>query len=169
MSLPKVFENLVKIGVKIVHNKETGKKKVTGMPNGWQNLTESKYNDQDNYAILTGKLNDLFVIDLDNKGDFIAKSWFEQNFFNLGDPSKFPTLVTQTINGGYHVYYRYNDSIKNRNNFLGKNIDILVDKKCVYEGKNYTVLNPNCAISKLPADKLHLFNQPRFELHPCLH
>ena len=130
-----MFDKYIKYGVKIT--RKDGKKRVTGIPKNWQKLTESSFNNQDNFAILTGKLNDILVIDIDNKEDMPGKAWFEET---LGPIDELNTLVTKTINGGYHIYYKFNESIKNSNNFLGKHIDVLVTGKCVYEGKGYTVI-----------------------------
>lgn len=134
----KSLEKLVKIGIEL--KIENGKKKVT-LPKNWTNITKSIYNNESNYAILTGKLNDIIVVDLDNKEpDFIGLNWFETEF---GELSNLNTLVTKTVNNGYHIYFKYNPKIKNKNNFKNLHVDILSDNKCVYEGTNYTVLFDN--------------------------
>lgn len=56
------FENMIKFGVKIT--RKNGKKSVSGMPQKWPDLTSSVYNNEVNYAILTGKTNDIIVVDL---------------------------------------------------------------------------------------------------------
>ena len=41
------------------------------------NFKQSQYNNEQNFAILTGKVNDIIVIDLDNKDPtFIGLNWF---------------------------------------------------------------------------------------------
>ena len=105
----KHFEELIKIGIKI--KLKDGKKSVS-MPKKWQEFTESKYNGEANFAILTGKTNDIIVIDLDNKDpEFIGKKWFEENFGSLESCN---TLVTETMNKGYHIYFKYNERFKNK-------------------------------------------------------
>lgn len=157
----KFFNPLVKIGINLTID-ENGKKTVIGMPKKWVSLKESVYNNEQNYAILTGELNDIIVIDLDNKGDFPSKEWFETNFFPLEKGLK-DTVVTQTVSGGYHVYFKYTNKLKNRNDYLGKSIDILCDKKCVYEGKGYNILSNTKKVRKLTNDEITLLTQRKSE------
>ena len=146
-----MFENFIKIGVKFP-------KSNVKLPKNWQKLEESKYNNEDNFAILTGKVNDIIVIDLDNKESlFKGKKWFEENF---GEISKLNTLVTKTINNGYHIYYKYTAELKNTLNYKGMYIDILSDKRCVYEGKGYEVLNNN-NISFLDDNQIKLLKETK--------
>lgn len=127
---PKVYFG---VNVKIKNNK-----KVLTPPNNWVNLSKPLYNNESNIGILCGEVNDFFVIDLDNKDeDFSGLKWFESTFGNLNSLN---TLITKTINNGYHIYFKYNSLIKNKNNFKGLHIDILSDKKFVLEGKNYSIL-----------------------------
>jgi hypothetical protein len=94
------------------------------------------YNNEDNFAIVTGKLNDIIVIDLDYKDpQFTAYQWFIQHFGSLDDVD---TLVTKTINNGFHIYFKYTDQIMRA--FTKINIDILSDKYHVTEGKGYSVV-----------------------------
>ena len=100
------MDNLIKFAVTITNDTTLGKKKVSGMPKNWNNLKESKYNNEDNFAVLTGKTNDIIVIDLDRKDtEFIGLEWFENN---IGKISDIDTLVTKTINNGYHIFFKYN-------------------------------------------------------------
>jgi hypothetical protein len=149
-----MFEKYIRYGVTI--SNVNGKKTVTGIPKNWQKLTKSIYNNEKNFAILSGKLNDIMVIDIDNKKGMPGKQWFEEN---IGNISELDTLVTQTINGGFHVYYKYNNEVKNSNNFLGKHIDVLVDSKCVYEGFGYSVIVNKEPMEMDPATVL-LFKKP---------
>ncbi len=115
---PKVYFG---VNVKIKNNK-----KVLTPPNNWVNLSKPLYNNESNIGILCGEVNDFFVIDLDNKDeDFSGLKWFESTFGNLNSLN---TLITKTINNGYHIYFKYNSLIKNKNNFKGLHIDILSDK-----------------------------------------
>lgn len=147
------FSDFVKIGVNIAVDNH-GKKKVSSLPKKWQELTSSIYNNELNYAVLAGQINDIIVVDLDNKGDFPGKKWFEDNFFNLESNNE--TLVTSTISGGYHVYFKYNSQVINKNNYLNLNIDILSNKKCVYEGYRYDIISNTTTIKQLTESDIKL-------------
>ena len=132
------FINLIKFGV-------TFPKKSVKFPKEWQKITQSIYNNESNFAVLTGKINNIIVIDLDrdknNKNNFIALEWFEEN---IGTLDTINTLVTKTINEGYHIFFKYpGNIIKNKINCGGKFIDILTDDKCVFQGDNYDILYNN--------------------------
>ena len=116
-NITKITEKYIKFGLSV--SLIDGKKKVSGFPTGWQKLTESVYNGELNFGILTGEVNDIVVLDLDvNKdtGVLLSKDWFNTNFFDLDNISNYPTLVTRTISGGYHVYYKYNKRLRTRLN-----------------------------------------------------
>ena len=141
------FKDMIKIGI-------TFPKKNVRLPKNWQKLTESKYKNEVNYAILTGKVNDIIVIDLDNKDpEFVGKVWFEDHFGKLEELN---TLVTHTINNGFHVYFKYTNLLKNKLNYKNLNIDILVDNKCVYEGQGYSIVR-NEEIRALSEEEMNLF------------
>ena len=126
------FTNMIKIGV--VFPKSNVK-----LPKNWTKLTESVYNDEVNFAVLTGKINDIIVIDLDKKEEeFMALKWVEENLGSLDDIN---TLITKTVNQGYHLFFRYTTKLKNVINAGGKNIDILSDKKCCYQGVGYDIVS----------------------------
>lgn len=140
------FINKIKIGLDLSLGKDKAK-----LPKLWNTITSSIYSAEPNYAILTGKINDLIVIDLDNKDpDFIGLHWFEKNFSTIDNIN---TLVTKTINNGYHIYFKYNNKLSNKINMFNLNIDILTDKRCVYEGFRYNVVN-NSIIRELTDDEL---------------
>lgn len=155
-----IFDDFIKIGIKLTI--KDGKKKVIGMPKKWTEVTSSRYANEENFAILTGKVNDIIVVDLDNKNDFPGKEWFELNFFKL-DVGLTNTIVTSTVSGGYHVYFKYSEKVQNRNNYLDKNIDILVNNKCVYEGKGYKVISNTKKIMVLSDEQVKLLNQRKTE------
>jgi phage/plasmid-associated DNA primase len=145
-----VFKDFIKFGVTI--DIVDGKKKTSAMPKNWNKLTESIYKGEDHFAVLTGKINDVLVIDLDRKDDeFIGLEWFERNFSKL---SELNTLVTETINGGYHIYFKFTDQIKNVNNFGNLHIDILGNDKCCYQGKKYPVIYNGTDNVTLPANSV---------------
>ena len=130
--MSKPFLNMVKIGV-------TFPKCNVKLPKGWTKFTQSIYNNEDNFAILTGHVNDIIVIDLDKKDDlFVGLEWIETY---LGALNKLNTLVTKTINNGFHIFFKYTSKLKNTINCGNKYIDILSDKKCCYQGIGYDILH----------------------------
>lgn len=142
------FDDKIKIGIDM----SLGKKSIT-LPKNWNKITESIYNNEANYAILTGKLNNIIVIDLDNKDpEFIGFKWFIENFDKIENIN---TLVTKTLNNGYHIYFKYNHNVKNKLNMNNLNIDILTDNKCCYQGVNYPIVN-NSIIRELTENELKL-------------
>ncbi len=142
------FVNKIKIGIDLSLGKANAK-----LPKSWNKITKSVYNNEPNFAILTGKTNDIIVIDLDNKDpEFIGLKWFEENFGKLQDIN---TLITKTINNGYHIYFKYNSLLTNKINMKNLNIDILTDTRCVYEGLHYTIFNESL-IRELSEDELEI-------------
>jgi len=126
---------MIKIGIELNH---ADGKKSARLPMNWTELKESKYNGEKNFAILTGAVNDTLVIDIDKKNaEFNGLKWFEEKFGSISDMD---TLVTRTINGGYHVYFKYCDKLRNRINMNNLHIDILGDKRCAFEGEGYEVI-----------------------------
>lgn len=94
------FESMIKIGIELNH--ADGKKSVR-LPLNWTETKESKYNGEKNIAILTGEVNDIIVVDIDKKdAEFKGLKWFEERY---GKIDQMNTLVTKSINGGYHVYF----------------------------------------------------------------
>jgi Bifunctional DNA primase/polymerase, N-terminal len=125
------LEEMVKIGV-------TFPKENVKLPSKWNELKKSRYNGEKNYAVLCGKVNNVLVVDLDKKEDtFKGLKWFEDN---IGKLNEINTFVTKTINGGYHIYFKYTKKLKNTNNANNMHIDILSDNKCCYQGEGYQVL-----------------------------
>jgi putative DNA primase/helicase len=128
------FQNKVRIGIDM----SDGKKSVK-LPKNWNDITASIYNGEENFAVLTGKVNDIVVVDLDKKNDkFEGLKWFEDNCGQLSDLN---TLVTKTLNDGFHVYFKYNELLKNKINVNNLHIDILTDKRCAFEGARYNVIH----------------------------
>ena len=128
------FSKLVRIGIDMSH----GKDKVV-LPSKWNELTDSIYNGEDNFMVLTGIINDIIVIDLDKKdNDFKGLQWFEEAF---GRISEINTLVTRSLNGGYHVFFKYHSNFnKKKQNVGGLHIDILSNGSGCYQGKGYDIV-----------------------------
>ena len=128
------FADFVKIGIDMSHGKASVK-----LPKNWTELKNSVYNGEPNYAILTGETNGVVVVDIDKKSEaFEGLVWFNTHF---GDIHAQDTLVTKTINGGYHVYFQYDPRIKTQLNKSKLHIDVLVNKRCAYEGRGYDVIS----------------------------
>lgn len=141
------MNDFIKIGVQFP-------KENVRLPSQWNKITKSIYNNEKNYAVLTGKINNIIVVDLDKKEEtFVGKIWFEKNF---GKIEECKTLITKTINGGYHIYFKYCDKIKNMNN-KKLHIDILSDNKCCYQGENYNIIN-DTNIKELSDNEINIIN-----------
>ncbi|MDD4938237.1 MAG: hypothetical protein PHX34_04475 [Candidatus Shapirobacteria bacterium] len=63
------FNNFIRFGIKI-YITTSGKKNKPTHPKKWQELVKSKYNGEDNFAVLTGKINDRYPTDYQN---FLSK------------------------------------------------------------------------------------------------
>jgi len=59
-----------------------------------------------NVGILTGKINNLIVLDIDVKNNGLEE--FNKKF-NIND---FKTPITKTPSGGYHIYFKYKNTDK---------------------------------------------------------
>ena len=108
---------------------EEGKKKVKGLPSGWQLLTEDNIKQHISLdkghkvkCIRTGKLNNITVIDFDTPTAYkkAIKKYPELN-----------TFFTTKTPRGYHVYGNYNANIKTSTNKL-KKIDVRNDGGFVF-------------------------------------
>jgi P4 family phage/plasmid primase-like protien len=131
-----MIDNLIKIGCTL--SNENGKKHITGLPKNWLQSTKSIYNNQDNWMIICGQVNNITVIDLDypKNDEQSSIDWFEENVCKISDLN---TFVTKTINGGYHIYYQYSNLLKTTTKLNNIPLDILNDQKGVLEGKGYNV------------------------------
>ena len=61
-----------------------------------------------NYGVLTGKINNIIIVDIDIKDNGLEK-WNE--LIELHDEPD--TYTIETGSGGFHYYFNYNDVIKN--------------------------------------------------------
>ncbi len=113
-----------------------------------------------NYGILTGHRNNIVVVDLDfydkkekqfnfNNSLFIKE--FGKEFINL-----FNTYTQRTANGGFHLFFKYDEEIRQTKN-SNHQIDIrndggyVVGVGSVIDNKEYTVYN-NTSIKKIPSN-----------------
>ena len=117
------YNNLKKI--KIIKNDKKPVEKWSKKENQYLNIDTDLYN----VGIITGKINDLIILDIDLKNDGLNE--FNKTF-KLND---FKTPIAQTQSGGYHIYFKYNNSnknlqyiidnfLKNKSGYRNKGIDI---------------------------------------------
>ena len=117
---------------------DEGKKKIIGLPVGWDKITKSSI--QEGHKVLcvrTGKLNNITVVDFDSVKAYdkaIAKFPELKEFFTIKTPR------------GYHIYSKYNECIKTTTDKKLK-IDIRNDGAFVFgsgsireDGEKYTDL-----------------------------
>jgi hypothetical protein len=89
-----------------------------------------------NISIVTGQISNITVIDCDDKNLSIQD--LENEFGN----SEF---IVKTPNGGYHLYYKYNEE-KTATGYQGREIDIRADGGLIVtpfslnEGKQYQII-----------------------------
>jgi len=164
------FYNLKMFKCKLYLNKEN-KKQLRELPS-WKKInyyTLNELNEKRNevlylneplkklncFCIPTGKINNIVVIDFDNK----------EQYKNLRNKFSFNTLTIKTKNG-YHLYYKYDEELKQTVKIL-KTIDIRNDGGFVIsaptkyknedgeEFKYSLVNNGNNKINKIPKDFKH--------------
>lgn len=130
-----------------------GKKKVSNLVAGWKKIKTDLSGDFPNFAILTGKIGGIVMIDLDKpKPDEIdGIQFFEDNICKISDLN---TLVTSTISGGYHIYYKYTPKLKNsvrlETNNTQVSIDIRNDGGISYEGQRYNLVKDVEELEEVP-------------------
>src|SRR5579872_539968 len=109
----------------------------------WQNLKKTpidRFKDGLNCAIITGRTNNIVLIDIDlPKPHKIEKHGLEKyeellNIYNNGEPLITPTCITQS--GGLHLYFQYDKDLKTSTGINGYSVDIRNDG-------GYTVCPPS--------------------------
>ena len=122
----------------------------------------SKDYNKNNYGILTGKINNLTVVDLDFHKFKNKNNEYYQNFINLFSNDfiqNFNTFTVKTANKGYHLYFKYDKEINTTTNRKYQ-IDIRSDGAYVVgpnsklDFNEYTIVN-NVKIQKLPLKLKH--------------
>lgn len=126
------------------HEKSEKYKKNPFMPSGWQQFTleTAKYNkhpnneimkddkDPNGMAIMTGKINDIIVIDIDN-----IEHW--ENLLKENKKKEPKTVSVSSGSGGKHLYFKYTKDLEivtSKDHFIDKTIDIDVKTNggCVF-------------------------------------
>lgn len=124
------------------------------LPKNWPDITHTINPDNRYIAVLTGKINNIIVVDIDTKnGQTGSLKWFESHF---GDIRNTNTLVTTTKSDGYHVYFKYTPKLYEKKNIKKQNlgIDILSNKACCFEGQGYGILT-DCKVRELSPQELN--------------
>lgn len=121
--------NLIKFSIDINKKDKNGViKKYSGFPKDWQNLSKSNLNKNKNgEAILTGKVNNIIVIDFDKEEGMYYFNKYKKLFED--------TFIEDSTNGYKHAYFIYDDALKSGVSNLSNKIDILSDGKCCVIGK----------------------------------
>lgn len=121
--------NLIKFSIDINKKDKNGViKKYSGFPKDWQNLSKSKLDKNKNgEAILTGKVNNIIVIDFDKEEGMYYFNKYKKLFED--------TFIEDSTNGYKHAYFIYDDALKSGVSKLSNKIDILSDGKCCVSGK----------------------------------
>jgi hypothetical protein len=125
-----------------------------------------KSNNPRNFSLLTGKKNNISVVDIDcNKDENIQDNIFIKKFG--ADPKKWNeelgAFVVGTPSGGFHLYFQYEETLKQGQD-EESHIDIRNDgglilaPGCIRDGKTYTILAGDTEkINKIPMKFVILF------------
>lgn len=106
-----------------------------------------------NFGVSTGRDNQISVIDVDVKAGGL------ESYETIKD--KLPAPHVKTQSGGYHIYFKYSESLKQTVNLL-PGIDIRNDGGYVVipPSKGYKLLRPLTDLTDIPQDILNLQNNP---------
>ena len=130
--------------------------------NHFKEITDTSHN----IGILTGKINNLIVVDIDVKDDGIEE--FEKYISEHGEPN---TVIIKTPSGGYHYYFQHahddeesqfliQNYLNNKSKFRGKGIDIrsnggyIVAPPSKINGKSYKYIKQG-EILQIPESLIH--------------
>jgi len=106
----------------------------------WQKIKKSKQGEPDkNIGLLTGKVNNILVVDIDKDGMNIWKKWIKEN----GDINT--PIVKTGGNGGLHYYFKYDKDIKSSLKIKINNKRIGIDIK---SDGGQVVIPPSIVIKK---------------------
>ena len=141
------YSNLLRF--KLIQNSKnpTSEWSITNRKEFFRIPKEDEIKKYTNWGIVTGKSNDITVIDLD-----VYKNGFEFPFEYMS----INTPIIKTPNGGYHIYFKYDSEFRNTQ-LKSEMVDIrndggyIVCPKSIVDGKKYTIVR-DCEISKMPED-----------------
>ena len=154
-----VIWSKIKVKCDITIDIKDGKKKVLNFPK-WKNVKEDLTTiGAKNYLIRTGEINNITVIDLDNKGINGVEN-FEKNIAPVKDLN---TLITKSPNNGYHLYFKYNKSLKTTTK-TSLGIDIRNDDALMYEGEGYALFKDVNELLEVPEKFIEYYNNDEDEI-----
>ncbi len=118
-----------------------------------------------NYSLLTGKKNNLTIIDIDcNKDENIEDNVFIKKFGS--DVQKWAdeqgAVVVATPSGGFHVYYQYEASMKHGQDHeshvdIRNDSGLILSPGCIRDGKLYEIIAGDINnLNKMPEDIINL-------------
>jgi P4 family phage/plasmid primase-like protien len=117
-------EGYVIFSLKIEQEEKNGKwKKKLMFPKGWQNFTKANMyinNEYNGLAMITGKVNNIIVIDIDDIDDW-------DKLLSENDEEEPDTVKAKSGSGGMHLYFKYTDdlnNIKSNTKCFGEKYDI---------------------------------------------
>ena len=114
---------LFSIDIKQKKHKNGNWKKDIDFPLKWTEFTLKKTyinNEYNGIALLTGKINNLIIIDIDN-----IEHW--KQLLNEHDENEPNTVKVISGSGGIHLYFEYDkelDNVKSKDHCFGKDYDI---------------------------------------------
>lgn len=124
------FSNYVRIGVSHINKP---------LESSLLYLTKSQFQNEKNYALLTGKVNNIISIELQyNEPTFRGKEWFEKR---LGTIDRLNTLVTTTPGEDYRIFFRYNNSLDQSFTNQHLNIRITSNHDYCYQGTGFKTIH----------------------------
>jgi hypothetical protein len=112
----------------------------------WKDINESSFDSNCNgIALLTGKINDIFVIDIDN-----IEHW--NKFLKVHNETEPETVKAKSGSGGIHLYFKYTENlkeIKTKSHCFGSDYDIdvrtnggnIIVPPSKYNNKKYEWIN----------------------------
>jgi hypothetical protein len=116
---------------------------------GWNNPPYNKIVNTKNYSILTGKINNLLVVDIDLLDNKTTKNHYWNDLIDIHGKPK--TLTIRTPSGGLHYYFNYDPEIKTtislKVNNESTSIDIINESR---DKKPLNIVGSGSMINEIP-------------------
>jgi hypothetical protein len=154
------------INLNLIRNKENLiKKKPSGFPNyknvELETFIDYKYNGS---IIPLGEIYNLIGIDVDNKQDTINK----YNIICEDQEINMDTLTVETVNKGYHYYYKLTKKQKDKLKNFNSSNDMLYNLKIDVKYNNQCFFGPSYISFEEDIYKYNIINYTEIALLPCL-
>ena len=115
-----LFNDKIRFSINVSVDKN-GKKIITLWPSNWAKFDKSVINKNHNsITVLTGKINNLTIIDFDEKG--------MEYFYKYED--LMDTYIEYSTRGFRHAYFEYDEELSSKIKVNNLDTDILSDGKC---------------------------------------